>query len=204
MCRRTSVRRSIYGVGTRLRATLVWRLLRDLFREEEQRSSGRSISSEVEAPRSSGPSASRRRREWTMFGRTLRRTVGLVWRVDSSESVVDAHQATICMQIGCIASSEAVRTRTENSASVGDSGTIRIGQCETGLRSRETRTPWTLRSLRELVLTGRTALRRRIGRVRSEWNVRKATAVVTRCGCGRGESFEGCETRCGKLENPST
>jgi len=24
-------------------------------------------------------------------------------------------------------------------------------------------------------------------------NARKATAVVTRCGCGRGESFEGCE-----------
>jgi hypothetical protein len=27
---------------------------------------------------------------------------------------------------------------------------------------------------------------------------KKATAVVTRCGCRRGKSFEGCETRCGE------
>lgn len=58
MCRRTSVCWSIFGIGTRLRATLVWRLLGRLFREGKRRSSGRSASSEVEAPRSSRTSAS--------------------------------------------------------------------------------------------------------------------------------------------------
>jgi hypothetical protein len=30
-------------------------------------------------------------------------------------------------------------------------------------------------------------------------NGKRATAAVTRCGCYRGVSFEGCETRCGKV-----
>jgi hypothetical protein len=51
MCRRTSVRRSIFGVDTRLRATLVRQLSGSLFREVEGQLGGRSASSEVEAPR---------------------------------------------------------------------------------------------------------------------------------------------------------
>lgn len=60
------------------------------------------------------------------------------------------------------------------------------------------------------MLLGRPCSQRRAHlRVRSKFertprsargNARKATAAVTRHGCGRGESFEGCESRCGNRE----
>jgi len=160
------VRRSIFGVGTRLRATLVWRLLERLSREENQRSSGRSISSEIEAPRSSGTSASAEGR------------ADHVWQ-DSSEASW-THVEGWFFGIGgrCAPSHGLLADRLSrffgsdenenwNSASVGTSGTTRFGQCKARFRSRGARTPRTLRSTRELVLTVGTALRRR-SRQRSE------------------------------------
>lgn len=132
MCGCTSVRRSINGVGTRLRATLVRRMRMRPSRGSSKHSSGRSVSLEAGAPRPQESSTSVGGAR-DQFDRTLRRSVELTRGSVLRNRWSSATRTTVCLQIGCVASSEVTRTRPGGSASVGRTGMSLVGSAQSDL-----------------------------------------------------------------------
>jgi len=118
-----------------------------------------------------------------MFDATLRRRVGLATNGSSSELVFEA-QLNHGPDGLVVSSLRRWRGRDLDVGFGRDAGTERFGLCEWWLRPRDARIPKSLRRQRapspavecdsseaDSVVQG------------SEWNVKKATAVVTRYGC---------------------